>query len=266
MELQVTQKQTKRILVVEDDELLRDLVCRSLARFGFETIQAANGEEAFRAFAEAQQSTDLKRKLDAAVTDYLMPKTDGADFVRKIKAMQPDFPVVLVTGEAPDSVILHLASLPEVIALLKPFRPEALRQALRSVLHEALPEGRTEFRRSIRVDGAVTCTFSDPKDETQQLHYASVRNLGFGGCFLQSDKILPVGSKTRFYFQGLDRYVLVGRVAWVGASGMGLALIPECQETTLFYKKFVLNKLKQKGVGIMGADSASANTASPSFA
>jgi CheY-like chemotaxis protein len=224
-----------------------------LTRYGFETVQAANGEEAFRIFSESK----AEHRLHAAVTDYLMPKSDGADLVGKIKAVCPEFPVVLVTGEAPDAVILRVAALPEVIALLKPFRPEALREALRSVLHEPLAEGRKEYRRCTRVDSAVTCTFYETSDASNQPHYASVRNLGFGGCYVQTDRKLPIGTKVRFFFQGLDRYVFAGRVVWTGNAGVGLALIPECAETVAFFKKFVLNKLKQKGVGIMGANCAS---------
>ncbi len=68
---------------------------------------------------------------------------------------------------------------------------------------------------------------------------------------------MPLGSKIRFFFHGLDRYVLVGRITWVSNAGMGVSLIPESQETAAFFKRFVLNKLKQKGVGIMGVDSVS---------
>jgi CheY-like chemotaxis protein len=259
MPSQTAQEQVnrKRILVVEDDDLLRDLLCRSLTRFGFDTKHASNGEEAYRIFTESLGSTDPSKSLDAAVTDYQMPRADGSDLIKKIKAIKPEFPVVLVTGEAPDSEILQLAALPQVIALLKPFRPEALRQVLKSILQEPLLEGRADLRKSIRVESSIACSISRDDDLEGKAFFASVRNLGFGGCYLQTDTPLAVGQKIRFIFQGLERYVLTACVTWQGSSGVGVTLIRNQPETDLFYKKFVLNKLKQKGVGIMGVNSAS---------
>lgn len=255
---------TKRILVVEDDEFLRDLLCRSLTRFGFDTIGARDGEEAYRIFLESTQSPsqghDETAHLDAAVTDYLMPRIDGAGLIQKIKALRPEFPVVLVTGEAPDSVILQLAALPKVITLMKPFRPEALKESLKNVLHEPLFEGRADLRKSIRVESSISCSFIEGDAQQGKVHYASARNLGFGGCYLQTQDTqvsLPQGQIIRFFFQGLDRYVLTGRIAWRSDFGMGIELLQNHPDTEHFYKKFVLNKLKQKGVGIMGANSIS---------
>jgi CheY-like chemotaxis protein len=254
------QERAKRILVVEDDDSLRELLCRGLTRFGFETIRASNGEEAFQLFSEATQSQEESARLDAAVTDFFMPRKDGADLIRKIKAVRPEFPVVLVTGEAPDAVILELAAFADVMTILKPFRPEALRQGLQNVLHEPLPDGRTEHRKSIRVDVAVSCTFCEGHGKSGEFYYGSVRNLNFGGCYIQFEKgqfeeILPAGSLIRFAFQGLEHYDLAGRVVWSRESGMGIALQAEKAESHTFFKKFVLNKLKQKGVGIMGSES-----------
>jgi CheY-like chemotaxis protein len=237
-------------------------LCRSLKRFGYQAVPACNGEEAFRLFSEslesADQSQDDSAQLAAVVTDYLMPRIDGADLIRKMKALRPDFPVVLVTGEAPDAVILQLAALPEVITLMKPFRPEALKEGLKSVLHELLPEGRADLRKSIRVESSISCSFIEEDSQQVESCFASVRNLGFGGCYLQvQSPVLTQGQVIRFFLQGLERYVLTGRVAWSSAHGMGIALIQSSPQTELFYKKFVLNKLKQKGVGIMGVNSAS---------
>jgi hypothetical protein len=143
-----------------------------------------------------------------------------------------------------------------VISLLKPFRPEALRSALGGVLHEPLPEGRVENRKSMRVDVAISCSISERAPSSEDPSFGSVRNLSFGGCFVQTDQPKAVGSVIRFQFQGLEHYELIGRVAWAGLKGMGIALIPHSEEAHLFFKKFALNKLKQKGAGMMGANSA----------
>jgi DNA-binding response OmpR family regulator len=248
----------KKILVVDDDPSLRELLCRSLSRHGFHIDQACDGQEAFSKFCQTSplQADLSEQRLDVVVTDYLMPKMDGAELVRRIKAIQPEFPVVLVTGEAPDAVILELASFSNVITLIKPFRPEVLFGAVRLVLERSLSDGRQTRRKSLRVDVSISCIFFETHQTEQEAKFATVRNLSFGGCFIQldpTDSTLPIGAKIRFSFQGLEHYALAGEVAWIESSGMGVSLKPETSESDAFFKKFVLNKLKQKGVGIMGA-------------
>jgi len=108
----------------------------------------------------------------------------------------------------------------------------------------------------MRVDVAISCSISERAPSSEDPSFGSVRNLSFGGCFVQTDQPKAVGSVIRFQFQGLERYELIGRVAWAGLKGMGIALIPHSEEAHLFFKKFALNKLKQKGAGMMGANSA----------
>ena len=113
-----------RILVVDDMQLNRDLLCDLLRPLGFEICQAENGAEALTVFAEWAPH--------AVLMDMKMPVMDGYEATRRIKATEKGHgtPVIAVTASAfKDSEDQVLAT--GVSAYLrKPFRPEELWQAL----------------------------------------------------------------------------------------------------------------------------------------
>jgi CheY-like chemotaxis protein len=79
------------VLVVDDEELLRDLLTRILQRNGLRVLTAANGEEALEVL-EAN-------KVSVVVSDVAMPQMDGLKLLAKVKESNPDLPVLLVTGQ-----------------------------------------------------------------------------------------------------------------------------------------------------------------------
>ena len=83
---------TKRVMVVEDDRILGDVLQRSLQRAGLKVTLAKNGLEACDYLAE---------RFDLVVTDYQMPKMNGEEFVRKLRQdpSYADVPVIFVTGK-----------------------------------------------------------------------------------------------------------------------------------------------------------------------
>lgn len=90
----------KTILVVDDFASIRDFVCETLQRKGYETVGAANGNEAYKILAD-------KPELNLVLTDYNMPDCTGFELLKKIKA-NPDVakvPVVFLTTESnPDKM------------------------------------------------------------------------------------------------------------------------------------------------------------------
>ena len=90
----------KTVLVVEDDAMLMELLCRSLQKHGFKTVRASDGEEALERFMSGPES----ERPVAMVTDYFMPRMNGGELVQKILKLQPEFPIVLVTGEMPGAI------------------------------------------------------------------------------------------------------------------------------------------------------------------
>lgn len=79
-----------RILVVDDELYLRELVARHLAAEGYECVTAPSGEEALRTL----ESSDF----NLVVTDIMMPGMSGMDLLRMVKPLYPDVAVIMATS------------------------------------------------------------------------------------------------------------------------------------------------------------------------
>jgi signal transduction histidine kinase len=84
-----------RVLVVDDDELVRDMLMASLQDAGFAVVGAESGE---RALAEL----DRDAGIDALVTDLSMPGMSGWDLLRAVEARRPSLPAIMLTGHVGD--------------------------------------------------------------------------------------------------------------------------------------------------------------------
>ncbi len=86
----MTNNANKRILVVDDEPLLRDVLTRAMTRLGHECRTAANGKEAVALFAA--------RSFDLVLTDRKMPGMGGLARVEWLRARRPQVPVIIMTG------------------------------------------------------------------------------------------------------------------------------------------------------------------------
>jgi CheY-like chemotaxis protein len=110
-----------RILVVEDDPQVRQLVVRILQRSGYQVCVAVDGLEAQRKFAQ--------RPPDLVLTDLHMPGLDGAALAKWIQA-QKSTPIVIMTAAiAPDGIANRV--------LGKPFTIQALTETVQTALQAA---------------------------------------------------------------------------------------------------------------------------------
>lgn len=80
----------ERILVVEDDDGIRDLLFESLRRWGHEPLLAENGKIGLEKFKEDTVS--------AVITDIRMPVMDGLTMLREMKQEKPNIPIIVITG------------------------------------------------------------------------------------------------------------------------------------------------------------------------
>lgn len=80
----------KKILVVDDDELVRPTVSAMLRALNFEVVEAPNGKEALQFVSKAN--------FDLILTDLFMPEFDGFELILKIREVASDTPIVLMTG------------------------------------------------------------------------------------------------------------------------------------------------------------------------
>ena len=91
----------KTILVVDDFASIRDFVCDTLQRKGYETLGAANGNEAYKVLTERAADVNL------VLTDYKMPDCTGFELLKKIKENPTvtNVPVIFLTTESnPDKM------------------------------------------------------------------------------------------------------------------------------------------------------------------
>ncbi len=125
------------LLVVEDEERLRALVCRDLTRAGYRVLDAPDGRVALEIAASHAGAIDL------LVCDVILPGLDGAELAGRLRRERPGMRVLLMSGYAPAVEAEPRRSLPGALFLAKPFRMRDLRAFAREAL-DAPAEPRPE--------------------------------------------------------------------------------------------------------------------------
>ena len=115
---------TETVLVVEDQPHVRKLTCAILTEFGYQTLEAAHGEEALRL------ATTHNGPLDLVLTDVIMPGMRGPELVNRLEAIRRT-PVLFMSGYSESMEGGHDR---EVAYIRKPFTPDALARKVREVL------------------------------------------------------------------------------------------------------------------------------------
>jgi PAS domain S-box-containing protein len=109
----------RRVLVIDDEELVRDVVARMVEDLGYAAVTASDGPEGLRLLASDAH-------IDAVVVDLTMPHMNGADVIAAVRQHRPDLPIVVCSGYDRDQ-----RGGPSGDAYLaKPFRLDALEQTL----------------------------------------------------------------------------------------------------------------------------------------
>ena len=125
-----------RVLVVEDDEALRELIVARLRRDGFEILEAGSGDEALDVLTLASQSLRSDDDIDLLVTDARMPGTSGLEVARLLREVASTMPVVLITA-FPDGEVLDEVSRLGLYLVAKPFALDRLSDAAIQALLDA---------------------------------------------------------------------------------------------------------------------------------
>ncbi len=114
-----------RILVVDDEPALCELVARMLRHEGYEVVKACDGQAGWELVGIASESFDL------VVTDSRMPGMSGIEFIQRLREHNPTLPIIHISGSHVNT-IYDLPS--DVRTLFKPFDLPQLVPSVRSLL------------------------------------------------------------------------------------------------------------------------------------
>jgi two-component system response regulator MprA len=120
----------KDVLIVDDDEAVRLLLCRPLVRMRLTVDTAVDGEDALEKIAVCRYSVVL--------SDLMMPRVDGADFVRRLAEVEQkshERPVVLIVTAHPESELLETLGNDVQAVVRKPVNVKELTEVVRACVH-----------------------------------------------------------------------------------------------------------------------------------
>lgn len=129
----------KKILVVDDEEKIRKMVCDYLEAVGFETVTAKDGIDAISTFIEEQPNL--------IIMDVMMPGLDGIDCTRRIRE-RSNVPIIMVTAKAEEGDKLMGLEMGADDYVVKPFSLKELGARIRAQLRRASFSESTEIEES----------------------------------------------------------------------------------------------------------------------
>ncbi|QUL39323.1 response regulator [Erythrobacter sp. JK5] len=118
-----------KVLLVEDEDMVRAVAERALSRAGYEVTACPGGEEGLSAIAEGGE-------FDLIVSDVVMPGMDGPAMVRAIRKQRPDIPVLFMSGYAEEQLRKDI-DIPDMHFIPKPFSVAAIGDKVAAVMQEA---------------------------------------------------------------------------------------------------------------------------------
>lgn len=120
---------TRRVLLIDDDDLVRKTLRRALEGADFEVVEAADGDQGIRSYKA--------EPFGVVVTDILMPGKEGIETIIELRRMNPEVRIVAISGgdRVGGQQYLNMAAKLGADRILpKPFRPKELLDAVRDVL------------------------------------------------------------------------------------------------------------------------------------
>jgi CheY-like chemotaxis protein len=122
-----------RVLVMDDDEMVRDTLCNMLENLGYEVIGAVDGAEAIRLYQEAQAAN---RPFTAAIFDLTVPGgMGGKEAVRGLLAMDPHLKAIVSSGYSDDPIMANFRTFGFQGVISKPYSIKDLSKTLSEVIH-----------------------------------------------------------------------------------------------------------------------------------
>ncbi len=123
---------TETILLVEDEEMVRQVAWRILELKGYTVLEAASGPEALVVSQQTQAPIHLM------LTDVVMPGMSGGETAERLQAQRPELKILFMSGHTENSIVHHGVLDPGVAFIQKPFRSDLLVHQVRQLLDQPL--------------------------------------------------------------------------------------------------------------------------------
>ena len=120
--------ESKRILVVEDSAVIRNIIAKTLSQFQYEVAQAENGLRATQVYPKFQPHLVLM--------DLVMPEMGGMEAMESIRKTDPNAKFIVLTSSARKDEVLNAKKLGVLSYLIKPFNPDMLIREVNKALQE----------------------------------------------------------------------------------------------------------------------------------
>lgn len=122
------QASRRTVLLVEDEDKLREIIRRLLESEGFHVLEAQNGATALQILNDAAE-----HRVELVLTDLRMPVMDGRQLAAALARLRPSLPIVFMSGFTAQLVEMRLVS-PHLVVLAKPFRNKELLATIKGQL------------------------------------------------------------------------------------------------------------------------------------
>jgi DNA-binding response OmpR family regulator len=119
----------KTILIIDDEEMIREIAHDMLSHLGYNIILAADGEEAIEIFRKNYQSIDM------VLVDLIMPKMNGAVCLQKLKEINKETPIIVASGITEVSKKKSVLEMGAHDYLEKPYSIKSLKEICLSVFN-----------------------------------------------------------------------------------------------------------------------------------
>ncbi|MBI5042431.1 MAG: response regulator [Nitrospirae bacterium] len=129
---EITSKGTGRILIMDDEEYIRELVTNTLTHCGYNVESASNGEEAIELYKKAKKSGHA---FDAVILDITVPGgMGGKETIKKLMEIDPDVKAIVSSGYSNDAVMAEFWKHGFKGVVTKPYKVEELYEVLQGVI------------------------------------------------------------------------------------------------------------------------------------
>ncbi len=149
LEKRQTLLKTEKIVVIEDETDILEVIAYNLKREGYDVVTSTSGEDGWDKIE--------KTKPNLVVLDLMLPEVDGIELCKKLKSdpMTQSIPVIMVTAKGEESDVVLGLGVGADDYVTKPFSPRELTARVKAVLRRSKTKGETDRRERVAFDGVV---------------------------------------------------------------------------------------------------------------